>query len=117
MPRARSWRWVCCSARGWAAPRHPRRRPRRPLSPREVGPGQTVGLGVPRAGPEKGFCAQEGLELEFTRVARGASRLAAVVSGDAQILLGSAEDLIRARDQGLDLPIVAAILNAITYNI
>jgi ABC-type nitrate/sulfonate/bicarbonate transport system substrate-binding protein len=83
----------------------------------EVEPGQTVGLVVPRAGAEKGFFAQEGLEVEFTQVARGDSRLAAVVSGDAQILLGSAEDLIRARDQGLDLPIVAALLNAITYNI
>jgi len=32
-------------------------------------------------------------------------------------MLGTAEDVIRARDQGLRLPIVAAVLNAITYNI
>src|SRR2546423_1354787 len=88
-----------------------------PVRLSQVEPGQTVGLGVLRAGAERGFFNQEGLDLEFTSVARGDTRLAALVSGDAQIMVGPAGDVIRARDQGLNLPMVAAVLNAITYNI
>lgn len=91
--------------------------PPAPVKLSQVEPGQTVGLVVVRAGADKGFFAQEGLEVEFTAVPRGDTRLAALISGDAQIMLGTAEDVIRARDQGLSLPIVAAVLNAITYNI
>src|SRR4051794_21524554 len=53
----------------------------------EVEPGQTVGLVVPRAGADHGLFAEEGIELEFSQVARGDTRTAALVSGDAQIVV------------------------------
>jgi ABC-type nitrate/sulfonate/bicarbonate transport system substrate-binding protein len=91
--------------------------PPAPVRLMQVEPGLTVGLSVPRAGADRGFFAEEGVTMEFTTVTRGDTRLAALVSGDAQLMLGTAEDVIRAREKDLDFRIVAGLLNAITYTI
>src|SRR5204862_3422998 len=82
-----------------------------------VEPAMGVGLIPVRAGAERGLFAEEGIELEFTSVPRGDTRTAALASGGAQIMLGSTEDVVRAAEQDLNLPIVAALLNGITYNV
>jgi hypothetical protein len=76
-----------------------------------------VGLIPVRAGAERGLFAEEGIELEFTSIPRGDTRTAALASDNAQIMLGSAEDVVRAGEQDLHLPIVAALLNGTTYNV
>lgn len=91
--------------------------PPRQATLKQIEPGLTVGLSVTRAGADKGFFAEEGLEMEFSAASRGDTRTAAMVSGDVQILLGTAEDVIRAQENGLDFTIVAGLLNGITYNI
>jgi ABC-type nitrate/sulfonate/bicarbonate transport system substrate-binding protein len=83
----------------------------------QVEPGMVVGLIPVRAGAERGLFAEEGIELEFTSVPRGDTRTAALASGGAQIMLGSTEDVVRAAEQDLNLPIVAALLNGVTYNV
>jgi hypothetical protein len=74
--------------------------PPAPVRRAQVEPGLTVGLSVPRAGADRGFCAEEGVTMEFTTVTRGDTRLAVMVSGDAQLMLGT-DDVIRAREKGL----------------
>src|SRR5581483_3214826 len=83
----------------------------------QVEPGMVVGLIPIRAGAERGLFAEEGIELEFTSIPRGDTRTAALASGNAQIMLGSAEDVVRAGEQDIHLPIVAALLNGTTYNV
>jgi NitT/TauT family transport system substrate-binding protein len=91
--------------------------PPSPVRLAEVQPGLTVGLSVARAGAERGFFAEEGLTVEFTSVPQSNARVAALVSGDAQLMLGTMEDVIRSREKDLQLQVVAGLLNAITYNI
>jgi ABC-type nitrate/sulfonate/bicarbonate transport system substrate-binding protein len=99
-----------------AAPAAPAAPPA-PVRLAEVQPGLTVGLSVARAGAERGYFAEEGLTVDFTSVPQSNARVAALVSGDAQLMLGTMEDVIRSREKDLQLQVVAGLLNAITYNI
>lgn len=66
----------------------------------------------------RGFFKQQGLDIQPIFVRGGPSALAALSSGEVDFAeIGGAQAVMRARAKGLDVAIIGAISNAVTYQL